>query len=356
MGAPATKGLHRRGRMRHKIGKWRRGAAFINAKKETMSRETVSIVFRSLNEEKWFGEALAACKRQHADGVDVEIVLVDSGSTDRTLGIAEDFGCHVVHIQKSDFTFGRSLNYGCEAATGDYLVFLSAHCIPAHDRWLENLVEPLREGKADYVYGRQTGHDVTRFSEHQVFAQYFPKYDKLPQKDFFANNANAAIRRDLWAQYRFDEAVTGLEDMVLGKALVKAGRKVGYVAEAPVIHIHEETFSQTRRRYYREALTLREIMPEVYFHFGDFLRYLSAGLMHDFSEALSQRCFWKTAPEVFMFRLMQYWGAYRGHNEHRVLSRAQKESYYYPRSNKAGDRSQASDGNVVAHRKNAPAE
>jgi len=321
-----------------------------------MGRETVSIVFRSLNEEKWFGQALAACKRQRAADVDVEIVVVDSGSTDATLKVAEEFGCRIVHITKSDFTFGRSLNYGCEAATGDYLVFISAHCIPTHDQWLESLIAPLREGAVDYVYGRQIGHEVTRFSERQLFAQFYPKYDKLPQKDFFINNANAAIRRDIWALYKFDEAVTGLEDMVLGRALVKAGRKVGYVAEASVTHIHEETFRQTRRRYYREALTLREIMPEVYFHFGDFLRYLSAGLLHDFSEALSQRCFWKTAPEVFMFRLMQYWGAYRGHNEHRVLSRAQKESYYYPRPDKAGVRTQSSDGNVAANRNKAPAE
>ncbi len=321
-----------------------------------MGRETVSIVFRSLNEEKWLGKALAACKRQQATSVDVEIVLVDSGSTDATLIIAEEFDCRIIHIKKSDFTFGRSLNSGCEAATGDYLVFISAHCIPTDDQWLETLIAPLREGLVEYVYGRQIGHDVTRFSEHQLFAQYFPKYDKLPQRDFFVNNANAAIRRELWTKYRFDEAVTGLEDMVLAKAIVKDGRKIGYVAEASVTHIHEETFKQTRRRYYREALTLREIMPEVYFHFGDFLRYLFAGLLHDFSAALNQRRFWKTAPEIFMFRLMQYWGAYRGHNEHRILSRAQKESYYYPRSDKATDQNQNSDSNTTTNRKNAPAE
>ncbi|WP_375202123.1 glycosyltransferase family 2 protein [Hyphococcus sp.] len=315
-------------------------------------RHRASIVFRSLNEEKWLGEALAACHRQIAEGVDIELVLVDSGSTDRTVEIAEAAGCRVVHIKKADFTFGRSLNYGCEAATGDYLIFISAHCIPAHERWLESLLAPLREGKADYVYGRQLGHEATRFSEHQVFAQYFPALNKLPQADFFVNNANAAIRKDLWARHKFDEAVTGLEDMVLGKAIVKDGGKVGYVADAPVIHIHEESWAQVRRRYFREALTLREIMPEVHFNFGDFLRYFSAGVFHDFSVALDQNRFWKTAPEIIMFRLMQYWGTYRGHNEHRALSRAQKESYYYPRPQKGGhhhgDKADAARRNALA--------
>lgn len=299
-----------------------------------MDKGRISIIFRALNEEKWFGEALAACKRQAADGYDMEILLVDSGSTDRTLEIAEAHGCRIVHIKKADFTFGRSLNYGCEAATGDYLVFISAHCIPAHESWLANLVAPLADGRVDYVHGRQIGHDVTRFSEHQVFAQYFPEHDRLPQDDFFVNNANAAIKKNLWEKYKFDEAVTGLEDMVLGKAITKDGGRIGYVADAPVIHIHEETFAQTRRRYYREALTLREIMPEVHFHFSDFVRYFAAGVFHDFSEALGARRFWSVAPEIIMFRLMQYWGTYRGHNEHRVLSRAQKESYYYPRPKK----------------------
>ncbi|WP_425410209.1 glycosyltransferase [Hyphococcus sp.] len=314
----------------------------------------VSIVFRALNEEKWFADALEACRRQELDGTSVEIILVDSGSTDRTIEIAESYGCRVVHIKKSDFTFGRSLNYGCEAATGDYLVFISAHCIPAHEKWLENLIAPLKKDEADYVYGRQIGHDVTRFSEHQIFAQYFPEHDKLPQDDFFANNANSAISKSLWEKYKFDEAVTGLEDMVLAKAIQKDGGRIGYVSDAPVYHIHEESLSQTRRRYFREALTLREIMPEVQFQLGDFFRYYFAAVLHDLSEALNKKRFISKSPEIVMFRLMQYWGAYRGHNEHRILSREQKESYYYP---KPRNRNAApAQHNATLNREKSPAE
>ena len=297
-----------------------------------MRKECVSIVFRALNEEKWLDRALSACRKQRFHDGEVELILVDSGSTDNTVDIAERHGCRIVHIKKSDFTFGRSLNYGCEAAAGDYLVFISAHCIPADETWLARLIAPLRENAADYVYGRQIGHDITRFSEHQIFAQHFSNEDMIPQEGFFINNANAAIRKDVWAKYRFDEAVTGLEDMVLGKTIVNNGGAIGYVSNASVIHIHEESFRQTRRRYYREALTLREIMPHVHFRIGDFLRYFFAAVFHDFSAALSERRFWSTAPEIVAFRLMQYWGTYLGHNEHRTLSRADKERYYYPRA------------------------
>ncbi len=293
--------------------------------------DKVSIVFRALNEEKWLAAALQRCLDQKTPEMDVEILLVDSGSTDRTLDIAQRFGCRIVHIKKSDFTFGRSLNYGCEAANGDYLVFISAHCIPAETDWLSNLIAPLKSGLVDYSYGKQIGHDVTRFSEHQVFSQYYGDVSKIPQDGFFANNANAAIRKDQWARYRFDESVTGLEDMVLAKAIVKDGGKIGYVADAPVIHIHEESFEQTQRRYYREALTLREIMPEVHFNLFDLLRYYFASLFHDFAAAAKKRNFLIKFPEIVVFRWMQFWGTYRGHNEHRILSRAQKEQYYYPR-------------------------
>tara|TARA_R110000868_G_scaffold43693_3_gene146714 strand:+ start:10448 stop:11422 length:975 start_codon:yes stop_codon:yes gene_type:complete len=295
-------------------------------------QRTISIVIRSLNEEKWVAEAIDGCRNQHVEDADVEIILVDSGSTDRTIGIAESRGCRVVHIKKSDFTFGRSLNYGCKAANGDVLVFISAHCIPVDGTWLANLVQPIFDNEADYVCGRQVGHEVTRFSEHQVFAQYFPDHEKSAEENSgFVNNANAALRRSVWAELKFDEDVTGLEDLVLAKVLVAKGGKVIYVPRAPVFHIHEETLSQVRRRYYREALTLREIMPEVHFHFADFVRFFLIGVFHDMSIALKQRSCLQNIIGIVSFRLMQYWGTYRGHNEHRALSRAQKERYYYPR-------------------------
>lgn len=299
-----------------------------------MTKPTVSIIFRALNEEKWFAQALDACREQHAADFDVEMILVDSGSTDRTMEIAEAYGCRIIHIKKSDFTFGRSLNYGCDAANGDHLVFISAHCIPASKVWLKNLLAPLQDGRADYTYGRQIGHTNSRFSEHQIFAKYFGSENEIPQVGIFANNANSAIRRDLWENYRFDETVTGLEDMVLAKALSKDGYRIGYVAEAPVIHIHEESFQQTKRRYYREALTLREILPEVQLGFFDFVRYYTASLVHDLAAARRSKLFFHKAGEIIAFRFMQYWGAYRGHNEHRILSRAQKERYYYPATKK----------------------
>lgn len=293
----------------------------------------VSIVFRALNEARWFGEAIKACQRQDLDGkFEVELLLVDSGSTDGTIELARKNGVRVLHIKKSEFTFGRSLNIGCDASNGDVLVFLSAHCIPEHVNWLTNLIQPIFDGKCDYSYGRQIGHEsVSRFSEKEVFAHYYGTVSQVPQEGFFCNNANSAIRAETWKQHRFDESVTGLEDMVLAKALCDAGGRVGYVADAPVIHIHEEDLRQTYRRYFREALVMRGIMPHIHFNLFDFARCAFVGIAHDLATAFRLRRLIKETAGIFGYRLMQYWGTYRGHNEHRTLSNAEKEKYYYPR-------------------------
>lgn len=292
----------------------------------------VSVIIRTYNEAEWLRAELEGICAQELDGLEMEIVLVDSGSTDETVAIAAEFGCRVLTIRKEDFTFGRSLNVGCEGARGRQLVIISGHCLPVNNRWLINLIKPLEDGSCSYVYGRQIGHEtITRFSEHQLFSKYFPPHSAVPQEGFFANNANSAVPKSVWDKYRFDEEVTGLEDMVLAKELVADGGQVGYVADAVITHIHFESWPKVKTRYEREAIALQYIMPEVHIGFGDFLRYFFSGVFLDWGQSLNDRVFAQNFASIFMFRLMQFWGAYRGNNDHRQLSRRRKERYYYPR-------------------------
>jgi glycosyltransferase involved in cell wall biosynthesis len=244
-----------------------------------------SIVIRTLNEYKHLQELFGAIANQHTPDFHVEVVLVDSGSTDGTLDIATHFGCRITTIDQSEFTFGRSLNRGCDFAQGDYLVFLSGHCIPAKADWLAELLGPLRQGMADYVYGRQIGRDTTKFSEDMLFRKYYPAESRIPQQGYFCNNANAAVTRLAWGRYQFNEELTGLEDMYLAKQIVADGGHVAYVAEAPVHHIHDETWTQVCIRYEREALALRNILPEVHFSLVDFARCYLSGVATDIAAA-----------------------------------------------------------------------
>ena len=290
-----------------------------------------SIIIRTYNEERHLGEVLRTISAQRTNGIDVETLVVDSGSTDNTVDIAKRYGCKILSIAKDEFSFGRSLNIGCAGAAGDILVFASGHCIPATSQWLEELIKPLAHNSVHYVYGRQIGNGDSKFSECQLFKKYFPELSAIPQEGFFCNNANAALPKDKWKSFRFDEDLTGLEDMDLAKRMVAAGLRVGYVATAPVYHLHNETWHKVKARYEREAIALQKIMPEVHLTFGDFTRYFTSAVLLDMATALQEKKLHKVFWETLLFRLMQYWGAYKGNHMHRQLSKKLKERYYYPK-------------------------
>jgi rhamnosyltransferase len=290
----------------------------------------VSVVIRTLNEEKHLDELLFAVNAQQSDLFSVEAVVVDSGSTDRTLDIAETHGARVTHIKKEDFSFGRSLNIGCNFACGDILVFVSGHCIPVSEKWLHELCLPIYEKKVQYTYARQIGRDTTKYSEQQVFDKYFPDYCMIPQEGFFCNNANSALLKTTWQKIPFDEELTGLEDMHLARKLVESGGLVGYVSKASVYHIHDESWSQVERRYEREAIALRNINPEIHMTFGDFVRCLMAAVLSDSGSAVKDKVFFREIKNIFMFRFLQYWGGYKGNHIHRELSKQAKRKYFYP--------------------------
>lgn len=307
-----------------------------------------SIVIRTYNEERHLDELLRGIATQETALDSAEVVLVDSGSTDATMDIAKRHGCRIVTIRKEEFTFGRSLNCGCDAARGGILVFVSGHCVPAGRHWLQNLVAPILDGTASYTYGRQIGRETTKFSEEQVFRKYFPAHSEIPQRGTFCNNANAALLRSAWARYRFDESLTGLEDLALAKRLHAAGHNIAYVANACVYHIHDESWRQVRLRYEREAIALRHIMPEIHVGLVDTLRYFTSGVLNDFSVAISDRCLMRQATRILMFRWMQYWGTYRGNMEHRKLSARQREEYFFPRPPQRRRTPDAADGSGLA--------
>lgn len=291
----------------------------------------VSVIIRTYNEERYLQRLLDGVRSQKLESTEVEIVIVDSGSTDSTLEIAKRNNCRITHIKKSDFSFGRSLNVGCQYARGELLVFVSGHCIPASEFWLQELVNPIINGLCVYSYGRQLGYESTKYSECRLFDKHFPGYSKIPQTGFFCNNANAAISKKTWEQFLFDEELSGLEDMDLAKKIVACGEGIGYVADAPVFHIHNETWQQVKNRYEREAYALKIIMPEIHFNLFDFIRYFSAGVFEDSKVVVKEKRFLSEFKDIFLFRFMHYWGTFLGNHEHRKLSKELKYKYFYPK-------------------------
>ena len=295
-----------------------------------------SIVVRALNEGKFLGPLFEALKEQSDQSF--EIILVDSGSTDNSVAAAQEHGVRIEHIRPQDFTFGRSLNYGCRVAKGEFLVLLSAHTLPMHRDWLANLLRPFEDERVKVSYGKQRGGQLNKFSECCLMQSWFPESDLEPQDDYFCNNANCAVRRADWQHRPYDESLTGLEDLAWAKEAVREGGLVAYVASAGIYHLHDETWKNVRKRYYREALAFQDIEPDAYFGFSDLLRYSSLNILYDLKCALSKGNL-KAVPEIFLFRVNQARGTYRAYAEREARSARRapnadllhlKDRFYHP--------------------------
>lgn len=310
----------------------------------------VSLVIRCRNEGRHIGRLLSGVARQTVKGI--ETIVVDSGSTDNTIEVARKFPIKIVTINPKDFSFGHALNRGCAAADGDYIVFASAHTYPVYDTWIERLVTPFADPEIALVYGRQQGNEKTRFSEHQIFAKWFPAESIARQDHPFCNNANAAIRRDIWAKMPYDERLTGLEDLDWAKRAMAAGHHVSYVSEAPVVHIHAETSSHIANRYRREAIAHKQIIPGQRFTFLDFLRLFAANTASDYVHALKVKALARNLFDIPSFRFMQFWGTYLGFTQHGPVTKELRERFYYPRQMTMGPRpveSAAPIGNEIRY-------
>ncbi len=294
-----------------------------------MTSPDISIIIRTLNEARYLGDLLSCIKKQ-ITRYSHEVVLIDSGSTDATLSIAKTYNCNILHINRKDFSFGRSLNRACDAANGSFLALISGHCIPINEYWLEHLVKPIADGTVDYSYGKQSGLKTTYWSEARIFSKYFPEESRIPQQGFYCNNANSALLASTWKSYQFNEELTGLEDMDFAKRLVLDGGRVGYVAEAHVYHIHHEDWRQIQRRFEREALALKEICPEVFLRRRDIARYFFSGVIGDLMAGLPTSLSLIQIYQIFLYRFNQYLGSYRGNHFLRQISREMRDSYFYP--------------------------
>lgn len=294
----------------------------------TIRAVSTAVVIRCRNEESHIGRLLTGLirQRQRPD----EIILVDSGSTDATLSIASAFPVDVVHVDPDDFSFGRACNVGVEAASSDYVVFVSAHCYPLFDTWLELLTAPFDKDEVALTYGRQTGPPTVRFSEQRLFETWFPAQSSLRQRHPFCNNANAAIRRRVWEGLRYDEYLTGLEDLEWAKRALADGHVLAYVAEAPVVHVHEERFAQVVNRYRREAIAHKQIYDDQRMHAVDAARLAAANVFSDWVAAYRSRVERRTYLSIAKFRIAQFYGTYQGFAQQGPVSSLLKRRFYYP--------------------------
>ena len=218
-----------------------------------MKKPLVSIVIRTKNEEKYISKVLNLLYKQSFK--DFEIIIVDSGSTDRTLEIVKKFPIRLYKIKQKDFTYGYSLNYGISKANGKYICILSGHSMPMSNNWLSNGVNVLSKDKnlaglsgyySDFIVGYWS-----RFLGNIVFL-YFPFFKKRENYTPWISNTNSLIKKEFWQKYKFDESLPGSEDYDWGKEMIFRGYNIAKIRSFSVFHSH----LLINRPTYRQMLPL----------------------------------------------------------------------------------------------------
>jgi rhamnosyltransferase len=168
----------------------------------------VSVIIRAKDEAGAIGEVLDLVLAQELDGGAVEVIVVDSGSTDRTLDIVRERPVQLIEIPSRAFSFGGALNTGCEAASAPVLVALSAHAYPLDKRWLARMLACFDDQRVACACGVDNAPDGSRLEQPVV--QDLAHWHANPAWGY--GNAAGAFRAELWRQRPFREDMPATED------------------------------------------------------------------------------------------------------------------------------------------------
>jgi glycosyltransferase involved in cell wall biosynthesis/SAM-dependent methyltransferase len=240
----------------------------------------VTVAIPVLNGAEYLDEVLGAVQAQDVDH-EVELLVVDSGSTDGSLEIAERHGARVHQIPKSEFSHGGTRNLMMALAGGDHVAFLTQDATPAHEGWLAALVEGF--GRADDVAAVFGPHVAREDASHVIKAEMkrhfenwgsgvaidvqrldrspegLAAYRAEPGKLTFLSSVNFMLARRAWEQVPF-RPVPYAEDQLLGRELIEAGFAKVYHPRAVVLHSHHFPPRLFLRRYFDEYRGLREVL------------------------------------------------------------------------------------------------
>jgi glycosyltransferase involved in cell wall biosynthesis len=240
----------------------------------------VTVAIPVLNGARYLDEVLEAVRAQRIDR-ELEILVVDSGSTDGSLEIARRHGAVVHEIPKSEFSHGGTRNKMMSLARGEHVAFLTQDATPADDGWLAALLEGFEQ--ADDVAAVFGPHEARPDASHMIksemerhFASWghgteidvqrldtspegIAAYRAFPGQLTFMSDVNCAIARWAWEEVPYRE-VPYAEDQLLGRELIEAGFAKVFHPDARVLHSHDYPRVAFFRRYFDEFRSLREVL------------------------------------------------------------------------------------------------
>jgi rhamnosyltransferase len=225
-----------------------------------MSQPAVSIIIRSFNEGWALCETLRALQAQ--DHNNWELIVIDSGSTDGSVELIRAARPkHFIEIAPHEYNPARVMNHGMQLAHSDFGIFLNADATPQASDWLRPLVTALLHPKVAAVFGRQVPRPDCRAVYAHDYERCFGSNRESARWDHFFSMASSGIRKDIWTRRGFNERMQYSEDDEYTRWCRAQGYRVAYVPESVVMHSHNYTPAQARRRSFGEARALAAVWP-----------------------------------------------------------------------------------------------
>lgn len=205
----------------------------------------------------------------NAQGEDVEILVIDSGSRDDSVRIARAGGARVLEIAPESFGHGRTRNLGAEETQGRLIAFLTQDATPVAG-WLAAYREAFAlSDRVGAAFGPHLPRPDTSPMIARELTEYFATFSRDGQPTVqrrgghpFLANVNACYRRDCWEELRFPD-VPYSEDQAFGRSMLEAGWEKVYHPGAAVLHAHDYSPTEFMRRYFDEYRGLRETLGHV---------------------------------------------------------------------------------------------
>ena len=240
----------------------------------------ISVVIPVKNGEAWLDDCIRAITRQTLF-YQTEIIVIDSGSTDKTLEILKNYPVAVYSIPASSYNHGATRNYGAGLCKGEYIVMTVQDAEATDERWLEKLLEGFTGEEVGGVCGQQVvRHDADknpvewfRPQTKPTASQYYfatpEEFDKLTASDKKKicswDNVTAMYRAVVLKTIPF-RPVSFAEDTLWAKDALLAGYAIVYNPAARVYHYHIEhrdfTFKRSFTVFYHRYKFFG-VVPEV---------------------------------------------------------------------------------------------
>ena len=208
----------------------------------------VSVVIAAHNEAAVIGDKLRSVDQSVPEGIDVEIIVVDDGSSDGTADVAERSGGGVVVVRLPRSGKAAALNAGVQASGGDILVFTDANSM-FEPGTLTALLAPFADPAVGGVAGDQrylgdAGSAGERL--HWSFDRLLKRSESVAGSTVSATGALYAIRRRFFESV--PEGVT--DDFFVSTGVVAAGSRLVFAPDAVAL---ERAAESPGREYSRKV-------------------------------------------------------------------------------------------------------